>query len=93
MNEIHLENIDPDDDIIEDDIVDPTLDLPEPLIPLQIAIQQLRYVQYQSNHYDLIREALMAHFYFKYHKGCTMTKEVQRKSERYLPFNKNGYNG
>ena len=68
LNEINWENIDPDDEVIEDDDDDTTLDLPEPIVPLQIAIQHRRYVPYHSYNYDLICEALMAHLYFKYLK-------------------------
>ena len=46
LNEINWENIDPDDEVIEDDDDDTTLDLPEPIVPLQIAIQHRRYVPY-----------------------------------------------
>jgi len=72
LNETNWENIDPDNDIIEEDVVNNIVEQ-VPLNPIQNIIVPLRtlrtYIPYHSCQYDMIREALKDHFYYKYQKG------------------------
>lgn len=69
LNEINWENIDPDDDVIEEE-VDQAIDEQVPLNPiLNNVVQMPTYVPYHSFQYDKIREALKDHFYYKYQRG------------------------
>ena len=62
LNEIQWENI--EDDVVLEPVI-PTVDAAIHLLYLTIH----RYVPYHSYQYDLICEALMVHFYWKFLKG------------------------
>ena len=62
LNDINWENIDPDDDVIEEE-VDQAIDEQVPLNPvLNNIVEMQTYVPYHSFQYDKIREALKDHF-------------------------------
>ena len=68
LNDINWENIDPDDDVIEEE-VDQAIDEQVPLNPLLNNIVEMQtYVPYHSFQYDKIREALKDHFYLLWPK-------------------------